>query len=187
MPGSLINLLKSRKVSRAIKTTRLSSDKIEMLMNAAQLSASCYNNQSWRFLFLNEEKELEKGRKALSSGNRWAESAPLLIAGFSRKDLDCQTSDGREYYLFDLGMATQLILLQATELDLIARPMAGFKPEVIREEFNIPFNYEIYVMIAVGLEGDIDSLDEKSRKKSLRQRKRNDVSANFFLNEFKEN
>jgi nitroreductase len=153
-------------------------------MNAAQLSASCFNKQPWRFLFLTEEEKLEKGRKALKDGNRWAKTAPLLIVGFSNEDMDCRLSDGRDYYLFDLGMATQLLLLQAAELDLIARPMAGFSPDIIREEFNIPFRYDIYVMIAVGYVGDIDSLDEKSRKKSSGSRKRNEISRNFFLNEF---
>ena len=40
----------------------------------------------------------------------WAKKAPLLIIGFSKQDLDCHSRDGRNYYLFDLGMATQIIL-----------------------------------------------------------------------------
>lgn len=184
MPASLIELLEKRKISRAIKTTSLSSDIIEKLMSAAQLSASCFNKQPWRFLFLTDEAKLEKAREALTDGNRWAKTAPLLIVGFSNEDLDCRLSDGRDYYLFDLGMATQLVILQATELNLVARPMAGFSPDIIREEFNIPFKYDIYVIIAVGYEGNIDSLDEKSRAKSLVTRKRNNLSRNFFLNEF---
>lgn len=184
MDTPLITLLQNRKVSRAISSEMLSDDIIDKLMNAAQLSASCYNNQPWRFLLLTASDALAKGRKALSRGNNWAATAPLLIVGFSKPDLDCQTTDNRRYYLFDLGMATQLILLQATELNLVARPMAGFSPEVIKQEFNIPDQYDVFVMIAVGFEGDIKELDERLQKMSTVPRKRNPLATNFFLNEF---
>lgn len=182
---SLIDILHKRKASRAISPERLTDEIINKLMSAAQLSASCFNNQPWRFLFLTEPAALEKGRKALSGGNSWAKTAPLLIVGFSKPDLDCQMKDSRQYYLFDLGMACQLILLQATELNLIARPMAGYSPQVILDEFNIPAEWEIYVMIAVGFEGDISQLSEDLQKKSLAPRTRNPLTDNFFLNKFK--
>jgi nitroreductase len=182
---SLIDILNKRKASRAISPEKLSDEIINKLMSAAQLSASCFNNQPWRFLFLTEESALEKGRKALSGGNSWAKTAPLLIAGFSKSDLDCQTKDGRNYHLFDLGMACQLILLQATELNLIARPMAGYSPQVIHDEFNIPAEWEIYVMIAVGYDGDMSQLSEDLQQKSLAPRTRKPLEENFFLNKFK--
>lgn len=184
MATKIIKLLQQRKASRAFNSKKLSEEVIDNLMNATQLSASCYNNQSWRFLYLTEELALEKGRKALSRGNSWARKAPLLIIGFSKPDLDCQLKDGRQYYLFDLGMAIQLILLQATELNLIARPMAGFSPEVIKEEFNIPSEYEVYVMIAIGYEGNLEELDERLQKVSRAPRQRNPLQMNFFLNIF---
>lgn len=181
---SLIDILIKRKASRAISEQELEPEIIDKLMNATQLSASCFNNQPWRFLFLTSELALQKGRRAVSGGNSWANTAPLLIIGFSKPDLDCQIKNGRNYYLFDLGMASQLILLQATELNLVARPFAGFSASVIREEFDIPDEYEIYVMIAVGYEGDINELSEKLQKTSIAQRIRNPLSENFFLNKF---
>jgi len=181
---SLIDILNRRKASRAIAEQKMEPEIINKLMKAAQLSASCFNNQPWRFLFMTEPSALEKGRKALSTGNSWAKTAPLLIAGFSKSDLDCQNRDGRKYYLFDLGMAVQLILLQATELNLVARPMSGFSPQVIKDEFQIPAEYEVYLMIAVGFEGDISQLDEELQQKSLAPRTRNPLTDNFFLNKF---
>ena len=186
MDTPLIELLESRKASRAISEKKLHVKSVNKLMHSAQLSASCSNNQPWRFLFLSDEAALEKGRSALSRGNSWAMSAPLLIIGFTKPDLDCQTRSGRDYYLFDLGMAIQLILLQATELDLIARPMAGFSAETVKTEFHIPDEYEVYVMVAIGYEGNIENLDEKKQKISLGPRIRNPIETNFFRNVFKE-
>ncbi|MFC1557723.1 nitroreductase family protein [candidate division KSB1 bacterium] len=183
---TLIELLQSRKASRAISQKKLDKGILDKLMNAAQLSASCFNKQPWRFLFITDETILEKARKSLVEGNSWAKNAPLLIAGFSKIDLDCQLPDGRSYYLFDLGMAVQLLLLQATELDLIARPMAGYNPEIIKKECGIPEEYEVYVLIAVGFEGDIMELDEKLQERSKAPRKRNPIIENFYLNEMGE-
>lgn len=186
MQSYIMKLLQNRKASRAISSQKLNDEIIDKLMNAAQLSASCYNKQSWRFLFLTEESALERGSKALAKGNSWAKKAPLIIIGFSKPDLGCQLPDGRNYYLFDLGMATQLILLQATELDLIARPMAGFSQELIKKEFGIPSVYEVYVMIAVGYEGKIEELDERLQRVSTEPRIRNSLTKNFIRNKFKQ-
>lgn len=184
MDTHILKLLKNRKASRAFSNQPLSQETIKTLMEATQLSASCFNKQSWRFLFLNDEAGLKKGRTALSKGNSWASAAPLLVVGFSKPNLDCQLPDGREYYLFDLGLATQNLMLQATELNLIARPFAGFSPKKLKAEFNIPEEYEIYVMLAVGYEGNINELDEELQKKSQAQRTRKPLEHNFFLNKF---
>jgi len=184
METTTINLLRRRFAWRAISSRPVEPDTLAALLEAAQLSASCMNNQPWRFLVMNEPEALEKGRAALADGNYWARTAPVLLAGFSQADLDCRNPDGRQYFLFDLGMAVQNILLQATELDLIARPMAGFRPEALREAFQIPPAYTILVMIAVGYKGDLDTLQEKQRNVSLAPRARNPLDRNFFFNRF---
>lgn len=181
---SLHELLKKRKASRAFSDKKITDEMINSLMTATQLSASCRNFQSWRFIFLTEHDALEKGRKALSEGNSWAKKAPVLVFGFSKPDIDCQSKDGRNYYTFDLGLATQLLMLQATELNLIARPMAGFSQSILKSEFSIPDEYEIYIMIAIGYEENIEELDERLKKKSTAPRNRNPLENNFFMNQF---
>ncbi len=181
----ILKILSVRKATRAFSSTKLSEEIINQLMEAARLSASCFNNQPWRFLFLTEESALEKGRYALSKGNSWAKAVPLLVVGFTKPELDCQLPDGREYYQFDLGMAVQNILLQATELNLVARPMAGFSPDIIRQEFDIPKEFEITIMIAIGFEGDINDLDEKLQAKLREPRKRKPLTEDFYMNKYK--
>ncbi|HDQ73523.1 MAG TPA: hypothetical protein ENN19_15720 [Chloroflexi bacterium] len=136
MDTQILKLLHERKATRAIAGRPVEEEKVEAILEAACLSASCSNNQPWRFILLDgdDPEALAKGREALSGGNYWAKTAPILIFGYSKADFDCQIGGGtREYYLFDLGMAVQNILLQATELDLVARPMAGFSPKKVRE------------------------------------------------------
>ncbi len=184
METQFLDLLKKRSAFRAISPEPLEQAHKKALMEAAQLSASCMNHQPWRFLVLDDPEALEKGREALAPGNDWARTAPLLIIGFSRKDLDCHMGDGREYYLFDLGMAVQNILLQATELGLVARPMAGFQPDLIRKSFQIPEDFTVMILIAVGAPGDLSTLNEKQQAVSRSARVRRPLEDNFFLNRF---
>ena len=186
MAKTFLDLLKVRSACRAIDPRPVEKDKLQAMLEAAQLTASCMNLQPWRFLVLDDADALEKGRRALADGNYWAKTAPVLIIGLSRADLDCRIPDGRDYFLFDLGMATQNLLLQATEFGLTARPMAGFQPGVIREEFNIPESYTVLVTIAVGYEGDLSTLKENHQKVSVAPRTRNPLEDSFFFNQFKE-
>ena len=88
-------------------------------------------------MFVYDKDMLMKLRDALSKGNEWAYDASMIIAVFSRQDLDCVIKE-RIYYLFDTGMATALLILRATELGLVAHPIAGFREKKVKEILEIP-------------------------------------------------
>lgn len=188
METQLLELLRNRKATRAISEQPIEPENIRVILEAARLSASCSNNQPWRFLVLDggDPEALEKGREALSGGNYWAKTAPLLVFAYSKPDLDCQIGGGaREYYLFDLGMAVQNILLQATELGLVARPMAGFSPRKVREAFDLSDEYKVMVAIAIGYAGDISTLSEKHQQVSQSPRQRRPLEEVVSFNQLK--
>jgi len=172
MDTKVLELLWDRKATRAIAKEPVEPEKLDAVLEAARLAPSCRNNQPWRFLVLDEPNALEKGRAALSRGNYWAKTAPILIYAYSRVDWDCRSRDGREYFLLDLGLAVQDIMLQATELDLVARPMAGFSPKEVREAFGLSDECQVMVALAIGYEGDISTLKEKDQETSLAARQR---------------
>jgi len=59
---------------------------------------------------------LERMVATLAPGNAaWAKQACMIVAVWSQADLDCWTPDGRDYYQFDTGMASALLMLAATE------------------------------------------------------------------------
>lgn len=85
----------------------------------------------------------------LSPGNEWAHSASMILAVFSRKEDDCIIRD-REYHQFDCGMAVGFFQLRATELGLVAHPIAGFSPKKTKEVLGIPEEYQVITLIIVG-------------------------------------
>ena len=82
-------------------------------------------------------------------GNKWVEKASMIIAVFSKPKNDCIIKE-RLYYLFDTGMATAFIILRATELGLIAHPIAGFDEERAKEILEIPGEMRLITLVIIG-------------------------------------
>lgn len=146
-------VIKKRRAYRSLEPVEITSELIDDLSECAQLTASCFNKQPWRFVFVYEPKMLKKMHEALSSGNEWAQKASMIIAVLSKKDYDCVIRD-REYYQFDSGMATAHLILRATELDLVAHPIAGYSPRKTREILEIPEDIDVIALVIVGKRSD---------------------------------
>ena len=141
--------IQTRRAYRALEPVEFTEGLIKELAGSAQLAPSCFNNQPWRFIFIYDPDKLEKIFSAMSKGNTWVQNASMIIAVFSDKDLDCMIR-GREYYLFDTGMATAFILLRATELGLVAHPIAGYKEDAVKAILGIPEEMKVITLVIVG-------------------------------------
>ncbi len=142
-------VIELRRSYRALDSFKVTNGLIKDLAKAACLAASCYNNQPWRYVFVYDPEALQKLHAALAEGNAWAQKASLIIAVCSKKEMDCITG-GREYYLFDTGIATAQMMLRATELGLVTHAMAGFSEKKVKKVLNIPQDMRVITLIAIG-------------------------------------
>lgn len=141
--------IRERRAYRSLAPIAVTEELIRDLAESARLSPSCFNNQPWRFVFVYDQAILKEIHSILSRGNRWAQLASMIIAVFSRVDYDCVVR-AREYYLFDAGMATALIMLRTTELGLVAHPIAGFNEDKAKEILGIPDDMRLITLVMVG-------------------------------------
>ena len=141
-----------RRAYRALDPVRITDDTIRDLATCAGLSASCFNKQPWRFVFARGEA-LERLKGALNEGNAWATRASMIVAVVSEVGLDCRVN-GRDYYLFDTGMATAFLILRATEMGLVAHPIAGYDEDAARESLGVPDDMTVITLIIVGKHSD---------------------------------
>ncbi|AIY87889.1 MULTISPECIES: nitroreductase family protein [unclassified Thermotoga] len=165
-----------RRARRALKKDRVPREELELLIKAAHLAPSCMNNQPWRFVVVDEEELLKKIHEALPGGNYWMKNAPALIAVHSKKDFDCALPDNRDYFLFDTGLAVGNLLVQATQMGLVAHPVAGYDPVKVKEILKIPEDHVLITLIAVGYLGDESELSEKHRELERSERVRKELS-----------
>ena len=177
--------IKNRRSYRSLKPAVVSSGLIEDLARSAQLAPSCFNNQPWNFVFVSEPQKLVEMREALSGGNKWAYDASMIIAVFGKKEDDCIIRD-RIYYQFDCGLAAGFLILRATELGLVAHPIAGFSPKKTREILGIPGEYKVITLIIVGHKSEemSSALSEKQARREKRRPKRKKLSEFVHIDKY---
>lgn len=149
----LMDAINQRRATRSLKKVDISDEDVTKLAEAANLAPSCFNNQPWNFVFVRDDDKLQELFDNMPKGNKWAHKASMIIGVFAKKDDDCAMGD-REYFLFDTGFAVNNIMLKATEMDLVAHPIAGFKPKPCAKAMNIPDDYVLITLVIVGPKSD---------------------------------
>jgi nitroreductase len=156
--------IETRRAFRSLVPVDIDEVLVNDLAECASLAPSCFNNQPWRYAFVYGERELGKLFAALSRGNEWARNASLVIAVYSGPDLDCRIK-GRDYYFFDTGIATGLMVLRATELGLVAHPIAGFDEGVVKKTLGLPGDMTVITLVIVGKHAE--EIDESLSEKQI--------------------
>lgn len=145
----LMEIIKTRRAYRSLQPAVADEELARELATAASLSASCFNKQPWRFVFAYDQEVLGKLQEAMKKGNEWTRAASLIVAVCSRQDLDCVVKE-REYYLFDTGMATAFLILRATEMGLVAHPIAGYDEGKAKDVLGIPADLTLITLVNIG-------------------------------------
>jgi nitroreductase len=152
---------------RAMNAAPLTQEELLRLFEAARWAPSAANYQEWYFLYAHRDTpNFELFFSLLNEGNReWCHQAAILIVVLSRK----MSEEGKPYptHTLSAGMALQNLLLQATFMDLVSHPMAGYDSVRARQELHIPENFEIQAMLAIGHHGEINNLPEHQQKKEI--------------------
>jgi nitroreductase len=134
---------------------------LETHHEGCHLGPSCFNNQPWRFVVVNERRKLEALHDSLAGGNDWMKKAPAIIVLATKPDLDARLSDRREYALLGCGLAAENLMLQAFKKGVVGHAIAGFDPLVVKARLGIPGDYIVITLIALGSPGDETHLSEK--------------------------
>jgi nitroreductase len=181
----LMEIIEKRRAYRSLQPVEITEEAVRDLATAASLSASCFNHQPWRFVFAFEKEALDKVKAAMSKGNRWTYAASLIIAVCSRRDMDCP-NPGRELYIFDCGMATAFLILKATEMGLVAHPIAGYNEEMVKTALAIPADMTVITLVNVGkhLVPPNDLLSEEQKEIEKKRPERIPLGEIMRLNRF---
>ena len=177
--------IENRRAYRSLEPVKITKELVEDLAHCAQITASCFNNQPWQYIFVYEKEMLEKMHEALSSGNNWAHNASMIIVVLGKKEDDCVIYD-RIYFRFDIGMATSAMTLRATELGLVAHPIAGYSPKKTREILNIPDELDVITLVIVGKKSQkvFDILSDKQKENEIERPKRKKIYDFIYLNKY---
>jgi nitroreductase len=182
----VIEAINTRRAYRALAPVTITEELVRELARCAQLAPSCNNNQPARFVFVWEPAMLEKIKAVFNKGNAWCHADSLVVAVCAEKDADCLIFD-REYYLFDAGLATAFLILRATELGLVAHPIAGYSPKAVRAVLGIPDTMQVITLVNVGKHADTISpvLSEKQIRDETQRPERLPLEQVAFFNQYR--
>jgi nitroreductase len=146
---------------RAFSGEGLSKDEILTIFEAARWAPSSRNFQSWRFVYCTREsQEFPTFLSFLTESNQvWCKHAGMLVVVLSKSIRHDGTH--QKNHEFEAGLATENLLLQATEMKLVVHPMGGILPEIVKEKLKLTSEYTPHIMIAIGRPGKIEDLPEK--------------------------
>ena len=151
---------------RAMTGEPISESELMRLFEAARWAPSSYNAQPWRFLYARRDTPHWDLFFALMGefNQKWTRNAAVLMVVVSRKNFE-HNGKPAPTHSFDSGAAWQNLALQASRMGLVAHGMQGFDFDRAREALEVPADYEVEAMIAVGRPGDRDDLPEDLRKR----------------------
>jgi len=178
----VVDAIAVRRALRAFSDQPVEEGKVAALIEAMRMAPSCNNNQPWRVVVCRHDG-LRRVREALNRGNAWATTAPLIMVLTSKPSLDCRLNDGMYYYQFSCGLAVGQMLLRATELGLIAHPIAGYDPGKVKAACGIPDDYVVITTIICGYPGEDTSLLSENQVLQQRERPRRRPRGEAFFSE----
>ena len=126
--------------------------KLQKAFEAARWAPSSYNEQPWRFILgmKNYGKSYDLLFDAILEKNKyWAQSAPVLVLICCRECFSHKDQVNR-CAVYDTGTAVGQMVIQLYNDNLHARQIAGLNLETARNNFNIPAEYHVICIVAIG-------------------------------------
>lgn len=162
----VMEAIKTRRSIRRYKDTPVDDKTIELVLEAARWAPSWKNTQCWRFIVVsdgNMKTELSDTLIKVARGDTFVDnpsieairSAPVVIVacaelGKSGFDSGRPVTDKGDWYMFDVALAMQNLVLAAHSLGLGTVPVGQFDAKKVASILGIPEGFCVVVMTPLG-------------------------------------
>lgn len=166
-------LVRKRRSVRRFKPDPVPDEMIRSCVEAARLAPSAENVQPWRFVAVRTPEQRARLAEAAFSGiyafTRWAAEAPAIVAMSARLDFLANRIgahlQGTQYYLLDLGIAGEHLMLRAVELGLGGCWIGWFDAKRAGRALGIPRGERLTSLFALGFPAEEpEELPPKKRR-----------------------
>ena len=141
-------MAKARFSVRAFSDKKVESDKLKILLEAANAAPTACNNQPQRLYVVQSDEGLEK----LNGITKFIFGASTVIIFTSKTDEEWRNPFTDEYHTgeIDVSIVCTHVMMQAWELGLGTCWVGYFDPQKVREAFDIPADEKIIALLPVG-------------------------------------
>lgn len=161
----LKELIEKRYSVRAYSSQPVETDKVNYILECAQLAPSANNLQPWRF-YVVTDNEVIKGIQE-SYSREWFKTAPMhiVVCKDSTVSWKRKNTDNKDFGDVDAAIAAEHICLAAAEVGLGTCWVCNFMPDVLSGILNLPSNLEPIAIFPLGyINKEGSSIKEKNRK-----------------------
>jgi len=153
-----MEVLRDRRSIRSYQEQDVSDQLINEVLEAVQWSPSWANTQCWEVITIREAETKVKLQETLSKGNpatKAVVNAPVVLAlcgklqssGYYKGEVTTKFGD---WFLYDLGIATQSLCLAARNLGLGTVVVGLFDHDRAKAVLGVPEGYELVSLIPMG-------------------------------------
>ncbi|MGA3060127.1 MAG: nitroreductase family protein [Candidatus Bathyarchaeia archaeon] len=155
-----MDVVATRKSVRSYADKPVEEEKLVKVLEAARLAPSWANKQCCRYIVVKDKTKIQE----LASGfNGWLQQATVIIVACADPK-DSGDRNGMNYYLVDVGISMQQLVLAATDMELGTCWIGAFDEAKIKKTLGIPENIKVVAMTPVGYPADKEGLGSKLRK-----------------------
>ncbi len=157
----------SRWSPRAMSGEEIDEATLKTLFEAARWAPSSNNNQPWRFIYARRNTpHWDTFFNLLAEGNQiWAKNAAVLIVVISKTTFD--SGKPARTHTYDAGAAWVSLALQGSLKNLVVHGMQGFDYDRAKKELQVPDDYSVEAMIAIGRHGKKEDLPDYQQEREF--------------------
>ena len=149
-----MDVIRSRRSIRKYKPNPVPNADVEDVLEAARLAPSWANSQCWKFIVVKKNSVKQELAKA---GNSWIEHAPVIIAACADPSKPGTKGD-QPYYLVDIGIAMEHLILAAADKGLGTCWIGWFDEAEAKKALGVPENIRLVAMTPLGYPDESPSL-----------------------------
>jgi len=146
-----LKLARNRFSVRNFSVKKVEQNKINAILQAGQVAPTACNLQPQKILVIQSEDALTKLRKCTVCHFH----APLaILTCYDQKLCWKRECDGKTSGDIDAAIVTTHMMLEAAELGIGSTWVMHFIPEAVRDEFQLPENFEPVSILVMGYPAD---------------------------------
>jgi len=137
-------VLKLRHSCRNYSDKEIEEDVFKDILEAGKSAPSAQNRQPWRYIIVNDKELIKKiaFHSIVGSINYFIKDAPVIIIACGDTDASLRFN-GQEYYLVDVAISFQQMMLAAWNHGIGSCWIAAFDEKAMRKLLDIPIKYRI--------------------------------------------
>ncbi|MCF8063522.1 MAG: nitroreductase family protein [Deltaproteobacteria bacterium] len=157
--SAFMELIKGRRSIRKFKDRDLTEEQLRQILDAVRWSPSWANTQCWEIIVVRDpgvKAELHEAIPKTNPAGKGFPGAPAILvicgklnsSGYYKGEVTTKFGD---WFMFDLGLASQSICLAAYEQGLGTVIIGLFDHDAAKRVLNVPEGYELVAMVPVGV------------------------------------